>query len=427
MVIESLSEWNHWWKDKKVDAELLGKRRLLIESMAEYEGFREIKLFAGIRRSGKSTLFYQAIESLLKKGVSPEEILLINFEDDVLSKKSLSEIFNAYQSNVNPDKKPYVFLDEIHRCGEWVLFLRKLYDLKKIKQAFITDSSSKFIPREYARVLTGRSIGVNVFPLSFAEYIAWKGLSYNKLAGREDINKLKKELLLFLEWGGFPEVFFKMPPAKKKLLTEYFSDIISKDIVDRYNVSYQKIKPMADFLVSNSASVFSPRKYSRTYGLSLESADTYMQHFKEVFLFYFVPKFSYSIKSQQLSPKKIYVSDMGFFSNVGFRFSENIGRAYENAVFIELERRGKEVYYWKNKFECDFIIKEGLKPKVAIQVCYKLTDENRTREVDGLIEAMEAFKLPNGIIITGDYEAEEKINKRKVAYIPLWKWLLKKK
>ncbi len=428
-MLESLSEWNTWWNERKVAEDLVGKKRVkIVDNLVSYLDFKEIKLITGIRRSGKSTLFYQLIDFLLLKGVNPEEILLINFEDDVLSKKELKEIFDVYQSNVNSDKKPYLFLDEVHRCKEWVLFLRKLYDLRKIVQIFITDSSSKFIKPEYSRVITGRNVTLSVFPLSFKEYLDWKNVKINKLdiLGREEINKIRKFLLEYLRWGGFPEVFFRLAAAKKKLLTEYFSDIIHKDIVERYNVNYSKVKFLADYLVANSASMFSPRKYSRSYGLSLDSINTYIGYFEEVFLFFFIPKFSYSVKGQQLSTKKVYVCDLGFFNNVGFKFSENIGRAYENAVFIELKSKGKEIYYWKDKTECDFIIKEGTKVKEAIQVCYEINENNKDREKTGLVDAMKIFKLEKGFIITGDYEGIERYKGFKIVYIPLWKWLLEK-
>lgn len=425
MVVEALSEWNHWWRDEKVDSEFIGKERLILKDLKESLEYREIKLLLGLRRSGKSTLFYQVIDYLLSKGVEPEEILMVNFEDDVLSKKSLAEIFDSYQSNINPNTKPYLFLDEVHRCSEWVLFLRKLYDLKKVKQVFITDSSSKFIKSEYATVLTGRSIGFTVSTLSFAEYLGWKGIKYDQMLSREEINRIKNELLEFLRWGGFPEVFYKTDAGKKLLLTEYFSDIVHKDIIERYNINYEKIKPLADFLVSNSTVLFSPRGYSRTYGLSLESINSYVQYFGEVFLFSFIPKFSYSIKSRQLSQKKAYACDLGFFNNVGFKFSENAGRVYENVVFLELKRRGKEVYYWKNHHECDFLIKEGVNVKEAVQVCCEVTKENREREIGGLTEALDKFNINEGMIITGDYEAEEEFDGKKIKFMPLWRWLLK--
>lgn len=424
MLIESLSEWNQWWYEKKVEKDLIGETRTnLVKELIDFMNFREIKLITGVRRSGKSTIFYQLIDFLLKKGVKPEEILLINFEDDVLARKKMKEIFDLYQSNINPDTKPYIFLDEVHRCEEWVLFLRKLYDLKKLKQVFITDSSSKFIKPEYSRVITGRNITLNIFPLSFKEYLRWKNIKFN-IPNREEINKIKKYLQEYLRWGGFPEIFFKLHAAKKKLLTEYFSDIIHKDIIERYNVNYTKIKSLADFLITNSTSMFSPRKYSRNYGLSLESINTYIQYFEEVFLFFFLPKFSYSVRRQQLSPKKVYICDTGFFNNIGFRFSQDIGKLYENVVFIGLKRKNKEIYYYKNKAECDFLVKEGMKIKEAIQVCYNLDEENKIREIKGLLEAMQTFKLKKGLVITEYSGGEEKIKDKKIKFIPLWKWLL---
>ena len=426
MVIEALSEWNHWWRSKSVEKDLIGKERIMLKELVRTMQLREIKLIIGVRRSGKSTLFYQLIDKLINSNINPEEILLINFEDDVLANKSLSEIFDSYQSNINPDIKPYIFLDEVHRCKEWVPFLRKLYDLRKTKQIFITDSSSEFVKSEYARVLTGRNISLPIFPLSFKEYLEWKNIKFSRHLSREEINKINNGLSHFLRWGGFPEVFFKDSAFKKKLLTEYFSDIIYKDIIGRYNVSYAKIKPLADFCISNIAVLFSPRKYSRTFGLSLESINTYLGYFIEVSLFYFLPRYSESIKAQQLSPKKVYICDVGFFNNIGFRFSENIGRVYENVVFIELKRTDKDLYYWKNKYECDFLVKEGIRVKEAIQVCFNLTNDNKEREINGLLEVLKKFKLKRGLLITNNYEHEHKIKNKLIKFMPLWKWLLEK-
>lgn len=426
-VLEALSDWNPWWKTGKVDDELKGKRRGTAEKFSGYLDFRELKVLVGVRRSGKSTLFYQFIDMLLEK-ITPNQILLINFEDDVLSKQTLRQILDVYQSEINPGTKPYIFLDEVHRCPEWALFLRKLYDLRQVGQVFITDSSSKFIKSEYAGTITGRNISLTAFPLSFAEYAAWMGVKFDaKLASRTDANKMKNELKHYLKWGGFPEVFMKTSKARKKiLLTEYLGDIVHKDIVERYNVDYSKIKPLVDYITATAGNLFSPRKYSRRYGLSLESINTYLKYLEEVFLIFAVPKFDYSITKQHLSPKKMYLVDTGFMNNVGFRFSENLGSVLENAVFIELKRRGKEVYYWKNKNECDFLVKEGLKIREAIQASLGVGEENEKREIDGLLDAMDAFRLKEGLVITGDSEDEEErhVGGKTIKIVPLWKWLL---
>ena len=425
-MIEALAEWNEWWSTKEIDNELVGRKREMSGNAEDFFSFKEIKTLTGLRRTGKSTMLYQLINHLLKIiKIDPARILFVNFEDPILSKTKLSEIFDEYQTHINPHEKPYIFLDEVHRCKEWVLFLRKLYDLKKIEQAFITDSSSKFIKSEFAGVITGREINITVFPLSIKEYLAWKDIEIRAPYTREAKNKIKNSLGSYLQWGGLPDVVLKSSDTHKKiLLNDYLSDIIHKDIVERYNVNYQKIKTLVDYLVANTGALFSPRKYSRTYGLSLDALNTYMGYLNEVFLFYYIPKFDYSIRTQQLSSKKIYLGDTGFYGSVGFRFSENMGRLYENVVFLALQRKGKEIYYWHGKGECDFIVKDGIKLETAVQVCYHLEPDVKEREQRGLLEAMETLKIKEGLIITEKKEGQEKFRNCSIHYIPLWKYLL---
>jgi predicted AAA+ superfamily ATPase len=425
-MIDALTEWNEWWSTKKVDLELVGRQRELSSRAEDFFSFNEIKTLTGLRRSGKSTLLYQLINHLLLiKKINPARVLFVNFEDPVLSKVTLNEIFNEYQTKINPNEKPYIFLDEVHRCKEWALFLRKLYDLKKIEQVFITDSSSKYIKSEYASVITGREINITIFPISLREYLLWKKVDIRTPYTRETKNKIKNSLGSYLQWGGLPDVVLKNSKTHKKiLLNDYLNDIVHKDIVERYNVNYQKIKSLVDYLVANNGTLFSPRKYSKTYGLSLDSLNTYMGYLNEVFLFFGIPKFDYSIRSQQLSQKKVYLSDSGFHGSSGNRFSENIGRLYENAVFLSLQKKGKELYYWKGKGECDFTVKEGVKLESAIQVCSHFEPDTKDRELKGLLEAMETLKITNGLIITEKTEGEEKLGKKSIRYLPLWKYLL---
>ncbi len=423
MVLEALNDWNVWWKDKNPVKELVGKERILLLNLDDILKFKEIKLVTGVRRSGKSTFFYQVIDHLLDKGVDPEKILLINFEDEVLSKKTLKEIFSIYQSEINLDKEIYLFLDEVHRCKEWELFVRKMYDTKNIRQIFITDSSSHFLAKEYAKLFTGRNIKFIFYPLSFKEHLLWNGVNTKKLSSF-DRNKINRILKGYIQFGGFPEVFFKQKSFKNILLKEYFNDILYLDIIDRFNIDINKARDLSLFLLSNMTRKFSVRKYSRQNNLSFESIEKYLTCFEEVFFLFKLARFDYSFKSQQRSQKKIYVIDNGLANVSGFRFSQNIGLVYENIVFSELKRRNKEIYYWGDKFECDFLIKEGLKIKEAIQVCYNIDDGNIEREVGGLIEAMDKFKLKSGTIITDSLEKIRKIKNRMIKFVPLWKWLI---
>ena len=167
------------------------------------------------------------------------------------------------------------------------------------------------------------------------------------------------------------------------------------------------------------------------FGVSLDLIRQYIGYIEASYLTFSVSMFSYSLKEQNINPRKVYCIDTGLRNVVGFKFSEDYGRLYENIVFVELKRRLSEslsdIFYWKNKRgkEVDFIVKEGLKTKEVIQVCWNVEDKKtKEREVEGLLEALKEFKLKEGSVITEAFEGEEIIGKKKVKFIPLWKWAL---
>ena len=169
-MIEILKVWNPWWEKKELIEDLEGKRRLLYEDLIDSVNIKEITIITGVRRSGKSTLMYQMIDSLLKK-VSPNQILFVNLEDKKLTKLSLEEIYNYYRETLNPDKKAYIFLDEIHKKKDWESWIRKKYDLGINNKFVISGSSFYLLRKEYSTLLTGRNLTFEVFPLSFKEYL----------------------------------------------------------------------------------------------------------------------------------------------------------------------------------------------------------------------------------------------------------------
>ena len=147
--------------------------------------------------------------------------------------------------------------------------------------------------------------------------------------------------------------------------------------------------------------------------------------FENAFLYFYTGKFDYSVKKQIQNPKKIYSIDNGFCTSLGFRFAQNKGNLLENFVAVELKRRGKDIYYYKEKSECDFIIKEGNEITQVIQVCYLLDNEDtKKREIKGLLEASKELKCENLLLITDSLEKKEKIENKLIIYTPLWKWLL---
>jgi len=433
-VVEALKVQNPWWETKEVPLELIGYKRDL--DLKEFLKIREIKLITGVRRGGKSTLFYQLIKELISEGTDPTSVLFINFDFNKFKGYSLDKVFQDYLelTGVNP-KEVYLFLDEVHHRDDWVPWVRRNYDLRTIKQIFITDSSSKLMEKEYSKLLSGRNVKIIVFSLSFTEYLRFADIQIDdiKLVSSRTEAKIKSVLRDYLKFGAFPEVFFKSEQFKYKVLKDYFDDIINKDIGERYKVDVKKVKTLAQYLLTNTSKIITERSIRNALGFGLETISDYVGYLQEVFLVSFVTPFSYSLKSQIKEMKKTYGIDTGLRNAISFRFSEDIGRLYENVVFIELKRRTAQdvlfdVYYWRDyqHREVDFVVKEGLNVKQLIQVCYDLNEDNKRREVNNLILALKSFQLKEGFVITNDYEGEEKIKGKKIKFIPLWKWLMTK-
>jgi hypothetical protein len=425
MDIGKLIEWNPWWETKEVPKELKGRPRPKYEQLVKSIEIKEITVITGVRRSGKSTLMYQMIDSLLKKGISPEQILFVNLEDKKLVKNSLQEIYESYRQNINLDKKAYIFFDEIHKKDGWEAWARKKYDLKTKDKFVISGSCSYLLRREYSTLLTGRNITFEVMPLDFEEFLSFNNITLDK-------NNLKKGLLLeetklrvlksldeYLELGGFPEIVLKQKTFKMKLLKQYFDDILYKDIIDRHNLNSQKTKDLALYLITNFTNFISLRNLRNSLKISYDTIKDYISYYIEAFLFFTTDHFSYSFKEQKTLASKIYCIDNGLRNAVSFKFSKDKGKLAENCVFIHLKRQDKYAYYWKNKNEADFVIKNADNSLEAINVSY--TDEINERETNGLKEFKKKFKKTKKLtLITKDLEKKE----NGIKFVPLWKWLL---
>jgi len=430
-IMRILADWNVWWEKNEVPLNLLGQKRGISNELIDLMELKEIKIITGVRRSGKSTILYQIIEHLLNTGVPSKNILLLNFEDAALAHYSPEEIYESYLSELNPAFDNFVFIDEVQRKEGWENWIRKKYDLKHAANFFVTGSSASLLKKEYATLLTGRNISEEIFPLSFREFLDFSGIRVDntEIISTETRSKVLFSLKKYLEWGGFPEVFFTNENYKRRLLNQYFEDIIYKDIVDRYGTNSVKTKELGVYLLTNIANSLSMRNVRNALGFGLETISDYMSYMVEAYLLYAVPIYSPSLKIQSANPKKIYCIDTGLRNAVSFKFSDDIGRLAENAVFVELKRHKQEVYYWKTNIgEVDFIVKEELRPVEAIQVCWNL-DEERTkkREIRAICSAMEDLDLDRGIIITEDTQSVEETDGKQIYFIPMWKWFLNQK
>lgn len=415
-IMQALLEWNPWLEGVFPDR-LIGYRREF--DIISYLKIEEIKILIGSRRVGKSTLLYKVI----KEGIdNHKSILYINFQDEILSKYTLSEIYYCF---IEKYKVDYLMLDEVQDCTDWVYFVRKLYDNKNLEQIWITGSNSRLIKKEYSELLTGRNLTLKIFPLSFEEILTFhqmEGITLPMSLERQ--SKVKHYFSEYFKYGSFPAVVLK-DVYKTELLQNYFEDIIYKDIASRYDVNVKKIKDLGVYLASNISKSFSYRKVANSLGIHPNTLAEYMSHFEETYLFDVVHKFDYSLQKQMAYEKKVYMVDCGLAQSISFGFSQDQGRVLENLVYNELKRRLLEIYFYKGDRECDFIIKQGLQVTAAYQVSVSLSNEKtREREIEGLQEAMKTHNLKAGTILTLD--DEENLEDLHIQILPIWKWSLQK-
>jgi predicted AAA+ superfamily ATPase len=421
-----LNDWNYW--DKPVPE--FFPRQEYQDKINSCLLAGEVIVLKGIRRSGKSTLMINHIRHLTAMGVNIKEILFVNFEDPrfngELNSDLLEQIFEVYREFVNLDTKPHIFLDEVQHVNQWEKWVLTGYELKRA-HFYVTGSSSKLMSREFGTALSGRFLGVDVFPLSFKEYILFKNMpeadKINLVIQRVHYKKAFNDCLTS---GGFPKVVSLDDDLRRQEIIMYYETIILKDIVARHNLkNYDSVKKVALYLLSNIGKPFNLNRVRTALSLSYDLADKYFEYLKDTFLLFEINQFDYSLNTQFASHRKVYCIDNGILAKISFRISEDYGRYLENLVFVELMRRGHEVYFHSGKKECDFLIKEGLAIKQALQVSRTLQDEEtRKRETEGLLEALKTYGLLEGMILTEDEEFEINLDDRRIFIRPVWKWLL---
>ena len=433
-IMPILLDWNFWGNFK----EQLYTRPAYLSIIRKISSKRTATVLAGVRRAGKSSLAYLFLQQLIKQNrKNVKDSLIVNFEDPrfppALTSKDLLNIYEVYIKNVSPDK-PLIILDEVQVVKDWEKFVRYLLEAKKA-EVIVTGSSSKLLSKEISTVITGRHVNIEVFPLSFKEFLDFKNL---KLTNSMGVIKNKLRIIKFFEeyvqWGGFPEVVLSPSLRRKQeLLQRYFDDILMKDTVKRFGITeIEKLEALAAVYISNISTLQSFNKLKEKVGLSLDTVERFSKYLEASKLFFFLKKFDYSLGKQLRSIQKVYTVDSGFYNIKGFRFSENFGRIAENITAIELFRRCSlnpklEIYYWRDyqEREVDFVIKDGRKIRQLVQATAVSEFEDIDKmTLDSLAKASKEMKCNNLLVITKDYENEQKLKGKTINFIPLWKWLL---
>ena len=395
----------------------------------------------GIRRCGKTYFMFLFIKHLLDdENVNKNQILYLNFENrklHPLKEGYFNDIVDFVYAEKLLDrfKKIYLFLDEAQNINGWEKQLRSIYDEFKGKvKIVISGSNASLLKKDYATLLTGRHLTINLYPLSFKEFLNFNNFSVNnkKIFTEREKSLIRKYLTEYIKSGGFPEVVLA-DEYKEDILQQYFGDIITRDIISRERIRKDAflVEEIAAYLINNISNLFSLRKISNFFGssgnkISVPTLQNYLRFFENAFLFIPIRIFSYKIRERLQHPQKIYCIDAGLISALSSKSSPDWGRLYENTVAVELKRKKCEIYYWKDYRynEVDFVIKKGLKISTLIQVCYDMNKDNYEREASSLIKCSKELKCKDLLIITDDEEREFKESGITIKSIPLYKFLL---
>jgi len=382
-----------------------------------------ISVLYGPRRVGKTYLLYQLIKGLIKKGTNKEDIIYLNFADErVAGLKQPDLILEAYYE-LFPEKAPkYLFFDEIQDVAGWELFINRIYETKKYFIA-VTGSSSKLLSKEISTSLRGRALSYQVKPLTFSEFLDFKGFKVdNKTQYSKKVYQLKRLFDEYLIYGGYPSVVKSRDIVEKRaILSTYLELAIFKDIVERYSLrSSDTLFDMIRYIIQNLSKLFSTIRIFNTLkkekAVSKDTIIEYLSHLKEIGFVFLIEKHSNKLKERMVNPKKVAIFDNGICS-LYLDQKRDTEKLLENVVYLNL--KGEIRYYMTRQGkEVDFFDKDK---KMFIQVCLDLSaEETFKRETTALYQALDEVKNSKGIIIT--YDTEKDLGKIKC--IPAWKWLL---
>lgn len=336
-------------------------------------------IITGIRRCGKSTLLLQ----LLRRDY--QDAIYLNFDDIRLSNFETSD-FTRLHREIEKRETKVLFFDEIQIIEGWEKYINQL--LREGYKVFITGSNASMLSVELGTHLTGRHLSMELFPFSYSEFIRFKELNSGESAVTD-----------YLKAGGIPEYIKSGIPA---VLNTLVDDILMRDIAVRHSIrDIVSLRQLTAYLITNIGNLVSANKLVGMF--DIKSPATFLEYFsflKDAYLLEFMPMYSHSQKVQIRNPKKVYVMDMGLYTENSVSTSDNIGRRLENLIFLHLRRNYKHLFYYKDRGECDFVAMEKNTVKEAVQVCLTVTDENFDREYKGLLEAMQNLGLKEGSIIT---------------------------
>ena len=418
--------------EKETIKEILLENRKEIESQQvvhrniEKEDFANYVLI-GVRRAGKSFMLYQQIQDNLKKGITWDSMLYINFEDERLIGMTAQELNLILEVHgMMSAQRPILFLDEIQNIEGWDKFARRLADNKY--RVYITGSNAKMLSSDVATTLGGRYITKHILPYSFSEYLSANNIPYDDMniattSGRADVQRYFAE---YFRFGGFPEG--AQLASKRDYLNSVYQKIYIGDIATRNKIG--NLFSLRILFRKMAESVKQPTSFTRlsniiaSTGAKLGKATiiNYIEYSKDAFLIYPIKNIADNLTNRETNPKYYFV-DNGIISILALDIDTSL---LENMVAMELIRRygiDERVFFYNRNIEVDFYIPDAA---LAIQVSYNphKTDETWQRESTALIKFTKVLDCQRLLILSYDTEETVEVNGKTIEVMPVWKWLI---
>lgn len=396
-ILQALADWNDWSRPETAAV----PRPFYEERLRSLIATGEIVVLQGVRRCGKSTILRNAVRRLLAEGVPRSDILFVNLEDPRfmgnLTPTLLTRIRELHQRHFRPAGPPHVFLDEVQNIPGFDKWLLTEYELQR-SRLYVTGSNAHLLGREIGTALSGRYLPLMVHPLSFAEFLAFRGLS---VATTLDRVRQRVEIAAafddYLAWGAFPRVARIEDPEIKRLeLRAYFDSILLRDVAARHRLdSVESLLNLSRYLLANSATILSLNSLKGNFGSSYHLLNSYVEYLEGAFLINRLPLFDWSLKRRAANPRKIHAVDTGLAAVARGFARRDSGKMLETVVVNELLRRGGELYYGRtgNGLEVDCIVLKDGRIELLLQVCREMSDDRtRKREIRALCKA--AVEIP---------------------------------
>ena len=443
-----LEKVNEWWLSGSVkEAERYPFKRELFLNLQDELKTRRIIILLGPRRVGKSILLKQMIDSLIKSDISPSSILYYSLDDPALftySDNVVKDIIDYYQENIAQGERKYIFLDEVHSYRDWYKWIKSYYDRYPDLKFILSGSSSLALQRDANRYLRGRTLEVELYPLSLREFFELSGVDVPSVAltgkGKSDkliVDKLgykiKDYFNEYLLVGGFPEWFEvkKLDTPVNRWFSRLINDIpkkaIYEDVVNLYGVKNPRILELIfTFIAANQSKILAYETINEIARLDRSTLVNYLEFLKVSYLVVEILKFA-RLKEQMKAKKKFLIIDQGLRNAVLKDYQireENIGFIIENLVglkcFLQAKKEDAQVFYWKIDDEIDFIMKD--RDILPVEVKYKA--QISSKEIKGLLKFMEKRKIDKGMVVTKDLYDKKRFEGKEISFIPMWLFLL---